>query len=51
MPHYFLDVPVSVYINNDERFGDCEKIKPLIDAFDKTQSDIANDFESFTHAY
>ena len=51
MPHYFLDVPVSVYINNDERYGDFEKIKPLIDAYDKTQSDSANDFESFTHAY
>ena len=51
VPHYFLDVPVSVYINNDERFGDFEKIKPLIDAYDKTQSDSANDFESFTHAY
>ena len=51
VPHYFLDVPVSVYINNDERFGDFEKIKPLIDAYVKTQSDSANDFESFTHAY
>jgi len=51
VPHYFLDVPVSVYINNDERYGDFEKIKPLIDAYDKTQSDSANDFESFTHAY
>ena len=27
VPHYFLDVPVSVYINNDERYGDFEKIK------------------------
>ena len=51
VPHYFLDVPVSVYINNEERYGDFEKIKPLIDAYDKTQSDSANDFESFTHAY
>ena len=51
VPHYFLDVPVSVYINNDERYGDFEKVKPLIDAYDKTQSDSANDFESFTHAY
>ena len=49
--HYFLDVPVSVYVNNDERFGDFEKVKSLIDAYDKTQSDSANDFESFTHAY
>ena len=51
VPHYFLDVPVSVYINNDERYGDWEKTKPLIDAMDKLQSDSANDFEMFTHAY
>ena len=49
--HYFGDVPVVEYINNDERYGDFEKVKSLIDAYDKGQSDSANDFESFTHAY
>ena len=49
VPHYFLDVPVSVYINNDERFGDFEKIINLIDAYDQSQSDTANDFELFTN--
>lgn len=48
--HYFGDVPVVAYDNNDERFGDFEKVKSLIDAYDKTQSDSANDFEMFTHA-
>ena len=48
--HYFGDVPVITYDNNDERYGDFEKVKSLIDAYDKTQSDSANDFEMFTHA-
>ncbi len=48
--HFFLDVPVSVYANNDELYGDFEKVKTLIDAYDKSQSDSANDFEMFTHA-
>ena len=48
--HYFNDVPVSVYINNDELCGDFEKIKGLVDAYDKAQSDTANDFEYFTNA-
>ena len=43
--HYFNDVPVSVYINNDELYGDFERVKGLIDAYDKTQSDTANDFQ------
>ncbi len=48
--HKFIDVPVTIYINNDELYGDFEKVMPLIDAYDKTQSDTANDFEMFTHA-
>ena len=48
--HYFQDVPVVVYINNDELYGDFEKVRSLIDAYDKTQSDTANDFEYFTNA-
>ena len=48
--HYFNDVPVTVYINNDELYGDFERVKGLIDAYDKTQSDTANDFEYFTNA-
>ena len=50
VPHFFGDVPVSVYLNNDEMYGDFEKVKSLIDAYDQAQSDTANDFEYFTEA-
>ena len=46
----FNDVPVAVYINNDEMYGDYEKVIGLIDAIDQAQSDTANDFEYFTNA-
>lgn len=47
--HMFKDVPVTVYLNNDEGMGDFERITSLIDAYDLTQSDTANDFEYFTN--
>ena len=47
--YYFNDVPVNVYINNDELYGDFEKVLSLIDAYDQSQSDTANDFELFTN--
>lgn len=47
---FFCDIPIITYINNDELYGDFEKVIQLIDAYDKTQSDTANDFEMFTHA-
>ena len=46
---YFDDIPVNVYTNNDELFGDFERVLNLIDAYDQTQSDTANDFELFTN--
>lgn len=49
--HKFKDVPVIVYWNNEERKGDYEDVITLIDAYDKAQSDTANDFEYFTDAY
>lgn len=49
--HPFLDVPVIEFLNNDEGIGDFEKVMSLIDAYDKTQSDSANDFEYFADAY
>ena len=49
--HMFNDVPVIVYWNNEEQKGDYEDVISLIDAYDKTQSDTANDFEYFTDAY
>lgn len=50
-PHFFADVPVIVYWNNEERKGDYEDLLTLIDAYDKAESDTANDFEYFTDAY
>lgn len=49
--HLFNDVPVIVYWNNAEQKGDYEDVITLIDAYDKAQSDTANDFEYFTDAY
>ena len=46
---YFDDIPVNVYTNNDELYGDFERVLNLIDAYDQTQSDTANDFELFTN--
>ncbi|MDQ0176001.1 phage portal protein [Bacillus chungangensis] len=49
--HYFGDVPIIEYVNNEERIGDFEIVLSLIDAYNKSQSDTANDFEYFTDAY
>lgn len=48
--HYFDDVPVCTYENNRQRRGDFEGVITLIDAYDKANSDTANDFEYFTNA-
>ena len=48
--HYFNDVPVSDYENNNYRLGDYESVIPLINAYDQANSDTANDFEYFTNA-
>lgn len=50
-PHQFGDVPVLIYWNNEEVKGDYEDVLTLINAYDKGQSDTANDFEYFTDAY
>ena len=46
---YFDDIPINVYVNNDELYGDYERVLNLVDAMDKAQSDTANDFELFTN--
>ncbi len=51
LTHPFGDVPIVEFLNNDERQGDFEKVISLIDAYDKGQSDTANDFEYFSDAY
>lgn len=50
-PHNFNDVPIVIYRNNEEQKSDYEDVITLIDAYDKAQSDTANDFEYFTDAY
>jgi len=49
--HFFGEVPVIEYLNNDEGMGDFERVITLIDAYNKAQSDTANDFEYFADAY
>lgn len=49
--HNFSDVPIIETLNNQEALGDYEPVISLIDAYDKAQSDTANDMEQFTDAY
>jgi SPP1 family phage portal protein len=50
-PHYFDDVPIIEFPNNEERLGDFEKVLSLINAYDRAESNTANDFEYFSDAY
>ena len=50
-PHYFGEVPIIQYCNNEEKLGDFEGVMSLIDAYNLAQSDSANDFQYFTDAY
>lgn len=45
------DIPVIEFLNNEEGMGDFETVLSEIDAYDKAQSDTANDFEYFADAY
>ena len=49
--HNFNIVPFVPYYNNDRCRGDFEGVVDLINAYDKAQSDTANDFEDFTNCY
>ena len=50
-PHYFDDVPVIEYPNNEARRGDFEGVITLVDAYNKAQSLTLDDMEDFTDAY
>lgn len=50
-PHMFDDVPLVAFLNNDEIQGDCEKAIELIDAYDRTISDVNSEIEQFRLAY
>lgn len=49
-PHYFGGVPMVEYWNGDDERGDFECVLPLIDAYDKLESDRINDKEQFVDA-
>lgn len=50
-PHLLSDVPLIVYWNNEEVTGDYECVISQIDAYDRAQSNTANDMDYFTDAY
>ena len=49
--HYFKEVPVVVFFNNEEQIGDFTRAIDLIDAYDKAVSDTSNNLEYFSDAY
>ena len=49
--HLFDFCPVVMYQNNDEEQGDAEKVLSLIDAYDRTFSDVNAEITSFRLAY
>ena len=49
--HFFKEVPIVHYLNNEEVQGDFEKVIPLIDAYNATQSDTQDNLDYFTNAY
>lgn len=48
--HFFGDVPLVEYWNDESECGDFEWVIPLIDGYDKLQSDRVNDKERFVDA-
>ena len=50
-PHLFDLVPIIVFPNNEEHQGDAEKVLSLIDAYDRTLSDVNSEVEQFRLAY
>ncbi|MFP3357590.1 phage portal protein [Planococcus sp. SIMBA_143] len=49
--HYYNQVPVIQYLNNEENMGDFERVLKLIDAYDLATSDEMNSLEYFADAY
>lgn len=50
-PHQFGDVPMIEYVANKERQGIFEPVISLIEAYNKTLSEKANDVDYFADAY
>lgn len=51
VPHFFKEVPVNVFTNNNSLQGDFEPVITLIDEYNLLSSDTANDFAYFSDAY
>jgi len=49
--HSFGDVPLCIYINNEEYQADYEPVQPMIDAYDKLLSCATNEEDRFASAY
>lgn len=50
-PHYYGDVPIIEYVENEERQAAFEGVISLIDAYNKALSEKANDVDYFADAY
>ncbi|MBN8545795.1 MAG: phage portal protein [Ignavibacteria bacterium] len=50
-PHLFDFVPVIRFNNNNLQSSDFEKVRSLIDAYDRLMSDVQNEIEEFRLAY
>lgn len=50
-PHFYGDVPIVEYIENEERQSVFENVKTLINAINKSLSEKANDVDYFSDAY
>lgn len=50
-PHMFDGVPLIGFPNNEELQGDAEKVLTIIDAVDRTVSDVNSEIEQFRLAY
>lgn len=50
-PHKLSDIPVIVVWNSEDQIGDYEPIITINDAYDRGQSDTANDMDYFSDAY
>lgn len=50
-PHLFGDIPISEYVENEERIGAFEGVVTLINAYNKALSEKANDVDYFADAY
>lgn len=51
VPHFFGEVPVNAYYNNEEEISDYEPVIPIINALDKAISDDINLTDYFSDAY